>query len=122
MDRKERQGWYYALTHLHAYDALLWNRVGARAGRAVATDFRRVRLGLEPAGHPGRDHDSGTREGVQLTIDTQTDSYEQAIRAVQGRQRPQLRRRGEQLDGRSGSGVQAGPGRESLSGENLGQG
>jgi hypothetical protein len=24
MDRKERQGWYYALTHLHAYDALLW--------------------------------------------------------------------------------------------------
>jgi hypothetical protein len=36
-----------------------------------------------PARHPGRDHGSGTREGVQLTIDTQTDTYEQAIAAVQ---------------------------------------
>ena len=41
---------------------------------AAAIDFRRARLGLGPAGRP--DHGSGTREGVQLAIDTQTDTYE----------------------------------------------
>lgn len=54
---------------------------GARDVRAAVTDFRRARLGPGPAGRPG--HDSGTREGVELTIDTQTDTYEQAIAAVQ---------------------------------------
>jgi hypothetical protein len=53
----------------------------ARDVRAAATDFRRTRLGLGPAGRP--DHGSGTREGVQLTIDTHTDTYEQAVAAVQ---------------------------------------
>ncbi|MDH6436163.1 hypothetical protein M2158_004703 [Streptomyces sp. SAI-144] len=55
---------------------------GAREVRAAAIDVRRTRPGLGPA-MPGRDHGSGTREGVQLTIDTQTDTYEQAIAAVQ---------------------------------------
>jgi hypothetical protein len=54
---------------------------GAQAVRDAANDFRRARLGLGPAGRA--DHGSGTREGVQLTIDTQTDTYEQAIAAVQ---------------------------------------
>ena len=44
---------------------------GAREVRAAAIDVRRTRPGLGPA-MPGRDHGSGTREGVQLTIDTQT--------------------------------------------------
>ncbi|MEV3914081.1 hypothetical protein [Streptomyces canus] len=35
-----------------------WAR--AREVRAAATDFRRARLGLKPARHPGRDHESGT--------------------------------------------------------------
>ena len=55
---------------------------GAREVRAAAIDVRRTRPGLGPA-MPGRDHGSGTREGAQLTIDTQTDTYEQAIAAVQ---------------------------------------
>ena len=55
---------------------------GAREVRAAAIDVRRTHPGLGPA-MPGRDHGSGTREGVQLTIDTQTDTYEQAIAAVQ---------------------------------------
>ncbi|WP_371571271.1 DUF6292 family protein [Streptomyces canus] len=55
---------------------------GAREVRAAAIDFRRAHLGLGPAGHPGPDRGSGTREGVQLTIDTQADTYEQAIAAL----------------------------------------
>jgi hypothetical protein len=62
---------------------------GAREVRAAARDFRRSAFGLTPVGRQGQ----GTRArmgseitegaGVQLTIDTQTDTYEQAIAAVQ---------------------------------------
>lgn len=54
---------------------------GTQAVHDAANDFRRARLGLGPADRA--DHGSGTREGVQLTIDTQTETYEQAIAAVQ---------------------------------------
>ncbi|MFF0016228.1 DUF6292 family protein [Streptomyces sp. NPDC005374] len=64
---------------------------GAGDVRVAANDFRRARLGLPPLGRqwPGEGTGTGTEnremegEGVQLTIDTQTDSYEQAIAAVQ---------------------------------------
>ncbi|MDQ1042130.1 DUF6292 family protein [Streptomyces sp. V4I2] len=62
---------------------------GAQAVRAAARDFRRVRLGLPPVGRQetGGDGRTGSASaegtGVQLTIDTHTDTYEQAIAAVQ---------------------------------------
>ncbi|MFJ9729316.1 hypothetical protein ACIRP3_41895 [Streptomyces sp. NPDC101209] len=56
--------------------------LGAKQARAVASDFRRNAFGLEPLGsRMGEEITEG--EGVQLTIDTQQDTYEQAIAAVQ---------------------------------------
>ncbi|KOU76289.1 hypothetical protein ADK57_05130 [Streptomyces sp. MMG1533] len=61
---------------------------GARAVRAAARDYRRARLGLPPVGRQGAGGDGGMGSeivegaGVQLTIDTHTDTYEQAIAAV----------------------------------------
>jgi hypothetical protein len=55
---------------------------GAKQARTAAMDFRRNVLGLSAAGfRMGAQITEG--EGVQLTIDTQTDTYEQAIAAVQ---------------------------------------
>ncbi|MFJ8782244.1 DUF6292 family protein [Streptomyces sp. NPDC102476] len=120
LDWEERQGWYYALTGLDAYDVLLYTvltalrtpvadpervadvaeelvrfrRVpdveyreewdGARDVRAAADDFRRSRLGLGPRRLPedGAGSEKKTGNGVQLTIDTQADTYEQAVAAL----------------------------------------
>ncbi|MFJ9098074.1 DUF6292 family protein [Streptomyces sp. NPDC102405] len=120
LDWEERQGWYYALTGLDAYDVLLYTvltalrtpvadpervadvaeelvrfrRVpdveyreewdGARDVRAAADDFRRSRLGLGPPRLPedGAGSEKKTGNGVQLTIDTQADTYEQAVAAL----------------------------------------
>ncbi|WP_331736444.1 hypothetical protein OG426_54565 (plasmid) [Streptomyces canus] len=56
---------------------------GARDVRDAASDFRRSRLGLGPF-RLWEDDDSErkTGPGVLLTIDTQTDSYEQAVAAL----------------------------------------
>ncbi|MEU6258625.1 hypothetical protein [Streptomyces sp. NPDC047043] len=55
---------------------------GAKEARAAAVDFRRNAFGLSPArSRMGAEITEG--EGVQLTIDTRTDTYEQAIAAVQ---------------------------------------
>ncbi|MEU6260470.1 hypothetical protein [Streptomyces sp. NPDC047043] len=55
---------------------------GAKEVRAAVIDFRRNAFGLSPAGtRMGEEIAEG--EGVQLTLDTQTDTYEQAIAAVQ---------------------------------------
>ncbi|MEU5893874.1 hypothetical protein ABZ835_44820 [Streptomyces sp. NPDC047461] len=58
---------------------------GAEQVRVAGRDFRRLVLGLTPlalqdvvAGQNG-----GEGEGVQLTIDTRADTYEQAVAAVQ---------------------------------------
>ncbi|MEU0413601.1 hypothetical protein ABZ307_38225 [Streptomyces griseorubiginosus] len=63
---------------------------GAGDVQAAAHDFRRARLGLLPLGHQQRagaglwaGRESMEGDGVQLTIDTQRDTYEQAIAAVQ---------------------------------------
>lgn len=61
---------------------------GAEEVRAAGRDFRRACFGLTPVGQ--QESEAGPRsgsenrkgEGVQLTIDTQTDTYEQAIAAV----------------------------------------
>ncbi|SNX88596.1 hypothetical protein SAMN06272735_9064 [Streptomyces sp. TLI_55] len=69
-------------------------RSTARSGageepRAAAGAFRRAVLGLPPLGHPetatgpGRAPDAEKEQGMQLTIDTLTDTYEQALAAVQ---------------------------------------
>ncbi|MGW1364507.1 DUF6292 family protein [Streptomyces chartreusis] len=61
---------------------------GAREARAAVRDFRRSVFGLSPTGRrEGRSTtEAGTRrageEGVQLTIDTQADTFERAIAAV----------------------------------------
>ncbi|MEU6444818.1 DUF6292 family protein [Streptomyces sp. NPDC047046] len=57
---------------------------GAREMRVAAEDFRRSRLGLGPFTWP-KESVGGEREagpGVQLTIDTQADTYEQAVAAL----------------------------------------
>ncbi|MFI8233841.1 hypothetical protein ACIGDI_33955 [Streptomyces sp. NPDC085900] len=55
---------------------------GAKRARAAASDFRRTAFGLASVGsRMGEETTEG--EGVQLTIDTQRDTYEQAIAAVQ---------------------------------------
>jgi hypothetical protein len=55
---------------------------GAHQARAAAVDFCRNTCGLSPAGvRMGEEITKG--EGVQLNIDTQQDTYEQAIAAVQ---------------------------------------
>ncbi|WP_326658657.1 DUF6292 family protein [Streptomyces canus] len=56
---------------------------GARGVWAAANDFRRSRLGLAPRRLP-EDGAGSEREtdGVQLTIDTQVDTYERALAAV----------------------------------------
>ncbi|MFI8075506.1 hypothetical protein ACIF85_43160 [Streptomyces sp. NPDC086033] len=57
---------------------------GARDVRAAANDFRRSCLGLGPLRQREGWTDS-TREarpGVQLTIDTRADTYEQAVAAL----------------------------------------
>ncbi|GAB3009877.1 hypothetical protein GCM10023080_090080 [Streptomyces pseudoechinosporeus] len=62
---------------------------GAKDVRGAARDFRRAVFGLAPVGRQGSM--AGARMGsensegasVRLTIDTQTDTYEQAIAAVQ---------------------------------------
>ncbi|MGW6738122.1 DUF6292 family protein [Streptomyces sp. NPDC055013] len=62
---------------------------GAREVRAAASNHRRAGFGLSPAGRQEAGERTRTGAeiiegaGVQLTIDTQTDSYEQAIAAVQ---------------------------------------
>jgi hypothetical protein len=58
---------------------------GAREVRVAADDFRRSRLGLGPLRQPQHGTGSGkpAGSGAQLTIDTQTDTYEQAVAAVQ---------------------------------------
>jgi hypothetical protein len=91
---------------------------GAREVRAAANDFRRARLGLGPDGRA--DHGSGTREGAQLTIVTQTDTCEQAIAAVQAAYG--LNPTAVAGSWRYAPGVVPRPGPESLSGEDLGQG
>jgi hypothetical protein len=56
---------------------------GAQDVRDAASDFRRSRLGLGPCRlwqDDGSERKTGP--GVLLTIDTQTDSYEQAIAAL----------------------------------------
>ncbi|EDY56612.1 transposase [Streptomyces sviceus ATCC 29083] len=52
--------------------------------RAAADDFRRGRLGLGPfrLREDGTGSGSGSGPGVQLTIDTQADTYEQAVTAL----------------------------------------
>jgi hypothetical protein len=61
---------------------------GAGAVRAAARDFRRSVFGLAPMGRQESGTASRTGQqateaaGVQLTVDTQTDTYEQAIAAV----------------------------------------
>ncbi|WP_326673300.1 hypothetical protein [Streptomyces canus] len=62
---------------------------GAREARAAADDFRRSRLGLGPLQLRERGTDSTTEAGpgVQLTIDTQADTYEQAVAALRARVR-----------------------------------
>ncbi|MER6288407.1 DUF6292 family protein [Streptomyces sviceus] len=57
---------------------------GAREARVAADDFRRTRLGLGPF-RPPRESADGERAagpGVQLVIDTQADTYEQAAAAL----------------------------------------
>ncbi|MER5938439.1 DUF6292 family protein [Streptomyces sp. NPDC001928] len=67
---------------------------GAGAVRAAARDFRRSVLGLDPVAQLGSEATAtavSAGEGVQLTIDTQADTYERAIAAVRaayGRNRP----------------------------------
>ena len=58
---------------------------GARDVRAAADDFRRSRLGLGPFRPPqdGASPEKTAGNGVQLTIDTQVDTYERALAAVQ---------------------------------------
>ncbi|AZP14740.1 hypothetical protein EJC51_47295 [Streptomyces aquilus] len=57
--------------------------------RAAARDFRRAVLGLPPLAHPetptgpGGRPDAEQEQGMRLTIDTLTDTYEQALAAVQ---------------------------------------
>ncbi|MEU0031160.1 DUF6292 family protein [Streptomyces sp. NPDC006335] len=120
LDWEERQGWYYALTGLHAYDVLFYTVVtalrtpiadpervadvaeelvcfrrlpdveyreeweGGREVRAAADDFRRGRLGLGllRLREDGTGSESGSGPGVQLTIDTRADTYEQAVTAL----------------------------------------
>ncbi|MFI8234891.1 hypothetical protein ACIGDI_39460 [Streptomyces sp. NPDC085900] len=55
---------------------------GAKRARAAASDFRRIAFGLPPLGsRMGEETTEG--QGVQLIINTQRDTYEQAIAAVQ---------------------------------------
>jgi hypothetical protein len=54
---------------------------GAKQARAAATEFRRTAFGLSAAGS-GTGSQSTTGAGIQLTIDTQRDTYAQAIAAV----------------------------------------
>ncbi|MFF0087996.1 DUF6292 family protein [Streptomyces canus] len=56
---------------------------GAREVRAAADDFRRSRLGLGPRLPQDGAGSEMAGSGVQLTIDTQTDTYERALTAVQ---------------------------------------
>ncbi|MFG2794616.1 hypothetical protein [Streptomyces sp. NPDC048419] len=56
--------------------------LGAHQAHADAVDFRRNAFGLSPAGFRMRE-EIPEGDSVQLTIDTKTDSYEQAIAAVQ---------------------------------------
>ncbi|MFD3843019.1 DUF6292 family protein [Streptomyces sp. NPDC058642] len=60
---------------------------GADDVRAAGRDFRRLVLGLAPLGHQdtvtGAGPVTGGEEGVQLTIDTRADTYEEAVAAVQ---------------------------------------
>ncbi|MEV7891372.1 DUF6292 family protein [Streptomyces sp. NPDC002817] len=60
---------------------------GADDVRAAGRDFRRLVLGLAPLGHQdaatGAGPGTGGGEGVQLTVDTRADTYEEAIAAVQ---------------------------------------
>lgn len=61
----------------------------AAEARAAVRDFRRSVFGLAPVGRQEGDGTPGTGagsvdgEGVQLTIDTQADTFERAISAVQ---------------------------------------
>ncbi|MGK3943394.1 DUF6292 family protein [Streptomyces caeruleatus] len=55
---------------------------GAQDVRDAASDFRRSRLGLVPCRRWEDDGERKTGPGVLLTIDTQTDSYEQAAAAL----------------------------------------
>lgn len=75
----------HLVRHRRLPDKEFWTEWdGAREIRAAACDFRRGRLGLAPA-RPWEDAAGSEREngpGVQLTIDTQADTYEQAIAAV----------------------------------------
>ncbi|WP_406224147.1 DUF6292 family protein [Streptomyces canus] len=57
---------------------------GAREVRAAANDFRRSRLGLGPfpLREGGAESGKEAGPGVQLTIGTQADTYEQAVAAL----------------------------------------
>ncbi|MEU9331220.1 hypothetical protein AB0D91_47275 [Streptomyces canus] len=57
---------------------------GARDVRTAANGFRRTRLGVGPLqqGEGGTDSTKEAGPGVQLTIDTQADTYEQAVAAL----------------------------------------
>jgi hypothetical protein len=56
---------------------------GTGAVRTAAPDFRRACFGLAPVGRQGSGLGDHGGAGVRLAIDTQTDTYEQAITAVQ---------------------------------------
>ncbi|MFD5861705.1 DUF6292 family protein [Streptomyces chartreusis] len=57
---------------------------GARDVRAAASDFRRAVFGLTPMRQPDSESEAKAEsgEGLQLTIDTRSDTFERAIAAV----------------------------------------
>jgi hypothetical protein len=92
---------------------------GAQQARAEAVDFRRNAFGLSRAGvRMGEEITEG--EGVQLTIDTQRDTYEQAIAAVQAAYG--LNPAAVASSWPDAPAHEPRPGRESLSGDDLWQG
>lgn len=92
---------------------------GAHAARAAAVDFRRHAFGLSRAGvRMGEEIPEGA--GVQLTIDTQRDTYEQAIAVVQAAYG--LNPAAVASSWPDAPGLEPRPGPESLSGENVWQG
>ncbi|WP_405552857.1 hypothetical protein OHV08_03715 [Streptomyces canus] len=80
------QGWYCALRGLNPQDVTFYSVLPVlrtRCRRLPERGAGRSERARRPYNRPECGAGSGTRVGVQLTIDTQTDACEQATAAVQ---------------------------------------